>query len=313
MSHALMMHENRYLIAVNGDRLGGRGRATWSAFGLLIASLLFGIMVPFTLSIPVLAIALGSLSAICFIASPVVMWRRLLRAGRELEQATLAWQRGDLSLIRPAAHFALREVFRADMRTRAFHLLGLAAEQEGDFAAAVDLFSRAEHEIPSMAAGSRKRDARLLMEAHRALSLAALGSLGEAHSVLQRASQDLSMLGQTGGFDALMDDSTWGLGSVSINEMLVKIEGGRPARAIVGLAWALFHLARGDHHSALGLIDAERAVFDHGLLPRERALIDAISAVARTRLGAGPHRAPAMLANVELPFVKAALARIAPT
>lgn len=304
---------NRYLVDPRGRDLGPRGRVTIESFALLVLSMVLGIAAALVSDVTGLAIMLAVASFAVFVAQPIVLWRRLLRAARDLEAATMAWHRGDISLAMSAGHFALAKVFRGDIRLRAFHLLGLVAEQQGDFVEAADLFARAEAALPSMAAPRRKRDARVLMSAHRAICLTAIGNLVEAHALLQRASQDLSMAGQSGTLDALTDDATWGLGSASVNEMLVKLEGGRPARAILSLAWALFHLARSDHHAVIQLVEGERAVLDHGLLPRERALVGRMFALSVGASGPGPHRSPGVLVTTESPWTDAVLARIAPS
>lgn len=291
-----------------------RGRSSLRAFGLLGLSLALGVAAGLLADLVWPAVLLGFLAFAAFVASPALMWMRLLKGGRLIEEATFAWQRANafpgspgLELAAPACHYVLREVFRADFRARAFHLLGLLAEQRGDFAEADDLFARADAALPSMAAPRRKREVRILVAAHRALAAVALGRTREARALLERGSADLAMAGSTGLLDAL-DDSAWGFGNVSINEVLTKIEARRDPRAILGLAWALLHVAEGRPQLTLQLVQGERPVLEQGLLPRERALLDRLQAMAMTSLGPGPHRSPGLAVRASDPWVDAVLA-----
>jgi hypothetical protein len=268
---------NPYLLGPSGANVAGRGRVTLVSFGpLFLCGVLIAAAIAVGESAPLVTVALAIAAVLSFIAWPVVMWIWLIRGGRLLEAATRAWAAGDDSRALPAAHTALGTVFRGDIRARAFHLLGLVAEERADFDAAADLFARAERAIPSLAAPIRKRHARLLMGAHRAFCLVATGRVAEAAQVLQRLSYDAAQAGHSGVLDAFTDDATWGLGVVSANETLMNIEAGRHPRAVLALAWAFLHYAAGVPDQALRVLHAEKMVLDHGLRPHERALAQRI-------------------------------------
>jgi hypothetical protein len=314
----VLQGKNRYLVDEAGRDLSTRGPATLRAFGFLLLSLTFGVGAGLTTSLVWPAVVLGLLSFASFVASPIFMWIRILRGGRLIEEATVGWHHSNVQpgsagaeLVLPAARYVLREVFRSDFRVRAFHLLGLLAEQQGAFDEAQDLFARAEAALPSMAAPARKRDARVLIAAHRALCLLALGQRGAARALLERGSRDVAPAAP-GLLDAL-DDSSWGLGSASLNEVLMKMEARRPPRAILGLAWALLHLAEGNPSVALQLYQGERQMLDQGLFPRERALLERVHDVSAASLGAGPHRSPGLTVRGDDGWTGAVLKEIAQT
>jgi hypothetical protein len=269
---------NRYLVDETGAAVGSRGMVTLRTFAplLIAAALGVGAAIAGGARQPAVAGLCAIAALLCFLAGPTLMWRAILKAGRELDRATDAWRAGDARVVIPIAHDVLRTVFRADMRARAFHLLGLAAEQAADFAEAIELFDQAEQAMPAMAAPMRKRDARLLMDAHRALAMTALGRLDQAGGFIARSFADLAQSGQGGVIDALTDDGTWGIGSVSMNEVLMKLEGKRPPRALLGLAAAYHSVARGAQREAHQLLSSEGPAMAYGLTPKELAFAHAL-------------------------------------
>jgi hypothetical protein len=134
-----------------------------------------------------------------------------------------------------------------------------------------------------MAAPVRKRDARLTIGAHRALCLVASGSNAAASRVLDELVAQHGQRGKAGVLDALTDDSTWGLGAISANDALRKLDGGRDPRPLISLAFALLHHARGARPEVVRLLEAERALLERGLLPRELLLAKRLHAVATGR------------------------------
>lgn len=259
----------------------GRGLVALLSFGPMLLAVSMGIGAGLVAdAAPALAVVLGLGAFAVFLGIVVLLWVWLLRAGRELEQATQAWVAGDEATMVRLARRALSTVFRADMRARAVHLLALAAEQRGDFTAAVDLFALAERALPAMAAPVRKRDARLTIGGHRALCLVATGANATAAGELDRLVAEYGQKGKSGLVDALTDDSTWGLGSISANDAMRKLDGGRDPRPLISLAFALLHHARGARQEVLRVLDAERALLDKGLLARELLLARRLHAAA---------------------------------
>ncbi len=280
---------NPYLVDAGGNPLTSRGHATLLAFGGLAVSFVVLALGAVLLNLRITGGAvLLALGAVAFVASPIVMWRLLLRGTRGLKGATAAWQAGQGRGAIPAAHYVLRSVFRADVRARAFHLLGLVAEAEGDFAAANDCFERALSALPAMAAPVRKRYAEILIASHQALCAAALGNLPLAAQQLDRAGQRLAVGDSTSTWDALTDDAGWGLGDVSMNEVLMKIEGGRPAAGVFALAQAFLAYRSGDAHGCLHLLGANYGQLVHALLPREHGLAALLNHRAQRVLGHSP-------------------------
>ncbi len=281
---------NRYLVDANGRLLVSRGHATLMAFGGLGVAFIVLTLGGFLLNLRVAGGALLlALGGVAFVASLILMWRELLRGTRELKGATAAWQAGQGNAAIPAAHYVLRNVFRADIRARALHLLGLVAEAEGDFAAACDCFERALSALPAMAAPVRKRYAEILIASHQALCLSALGNLPLAAQQLDRAGQRLAIGDATSTWDALTDDAGWGLGDVSMNEVLMKIEGGRPAAGVFALAQALFAFRSGDAQRCLHGLGASYGQLVHALLPREHGLAALLNHRAQRIVGHNPN------------------------
>lgn len=259
----------------------GRGFVALLSFGpMLLAVALWIVAGVVSEDAPALAVVLGVLGFVLFLGIVILLWVWLLSAGRALERATQAWIAGDEATMIRVAQRVLRTVFRADMRARAVHILGLATEARGDFGAAADLFALAEQALPAMAAPVRKRDARLTIGGHQALCLVATGAKATAADRLDRLVAEYGQKGKSGLVDALTDDSAWGLGSISANDALRKLDGGRDPRPLISLGFALLHYARGNQAEALRILDAERALLERGLLPRELQLARRLHAAA---------------------------------
>jgi tetratricopeptide (TPR) repeat protein len=288
-------------------RLPGRGRVVVVSFAPFLACVALGVAAGVVGGGAASAI-LALLAAVAFLAQPVLLWQRILSAGPRLERATQAWLAGDPTLAESTCPAVLGSVFRGDYRARALHLWGLALEQRGQFADAAQLFALADAAVPTMAAPMRKKQARSLILAHRGFCLAASGQVEEATRELTRANDELKNAGHAGVLDALTDDAAWGLGAASMNETLVKIEGQRPLRAVLSLAWALHHHARAMPRELAHLLQAERGVFERGLLPRELALIERLGNEAQRALAQGIHRSPGLLPSAIDPWVEACLA-----
>jgi len=290
---------NRYLVRASGSAVGSRVGVAFLSFGPLVVGtplLLILAGVAAALDVPVLALVLSLLAGGVFFGTVVMMWVFLMRGGAALEQAGKAWLVGDHAAAIPLCHRPLATVFRADMRTKAFHVLGLCAEANGDFAEAADLFARAHAAIPAMAAPSRKRHVTVLALSHRAIALVATGRLDEADVAVREASALYPRLHERGFVDALTDDGGMGLGSVAMAKALSEVEPGRDPRGMLALASALVLAARGRSREAFELLDRERAWMTQTLLPRERALAARIGDRAHEAVvGGGPMRGAAMV------------------
>jgi tetratricopeptide (TPR) repeat protein len=220
----------------------------------------------------------------------------LIRGSGAAARASAAWLAGDVASAVPLCQSALATVFRADVRARALHVLGLTAEANGDFLEAADLFARAEQTIPAMTAEKYKRHARALMLSHRALALTALGRLDEADFVARRVSAIYATPAST-ALDIFTDDAAFG--SFGVGAAMRDLEPGRDPRALVALASAVVLSARGMPREAVDLLARERYVLQHGLLPREKALIASVELRAGTQLGGGPMRLPGAAAPLD--------------
>jgi hypothetical protein len=293
------MGTNRYLVDASGTDVSNRGLAALYTFGPLGASVIAAIAAGGVAAISTgAAVLLGLLSALAFVTWPILLLVWLLGGAKDLEASTNAvlWAQGGSPV--PSCQRVLRRVFRADLRSRALHLLGLHAELSGDFAEAADLFARAEASLPAMGAARPRKYARMVMGAHRAFDLIAAGQLQVGHGVLQQVAYEFLSPTQTGAFDSLLDDSAWGMGALSLNDTLMKIEGGRDPRALLSLAWALCHYARGARDDAMRVLVTERPVLDRGLVPREHALARRIYAELGDAALAGTPAEDAWVATV---------------
>ena len=267
------MGANRYLVDGAGTDVSSRTLATLYTFGPLGVSLAAGLAAGGLAAFSTGAAGLlGLVSAVAFLAWPILLWVWLMGGAKDLEASTqaLLGDRGGAPV--ESCQRVLRRVFRADLRCRALHLLGLHAERSCDFAEAADLFARAEAALPAMGAARPRKYARMVMGAHRAFDLLASGQLQAGHAVLGQVANEFLSPTQAGAFDALLDDSAWGMGALSLNDTLLKIEGGRDPRALLSLGWALCHFARGAREDAMRVLVTERPFLDRGLIPREHAL-----------------------------------------
>ncbi len=276
------------------------GAVVVSLAPLGLTALLGGVaaMVPFDIAVPLIVLAVLS-----FIAAPIVLWRLLFAAARNLDAGLASFLAGNAAAAEPGALRVLRTVMRGDMRTRALHLLALAAEERGAFAEAAEVFERAGEAVPTLAAPVHKATVRALTGAHRAMCLALSGRVAEARDVLGRAHADFARSGVPGLTDGLLDDSRWGVGAASMNEMLLKIEGHRDPRVVLTLALVVLHHARGAPAEVLDVVAREGQMLSNGLLAREHALLERICAEARSSQGGGVWRSPGQLPMASHPWV----------
>lgn len=278
----------------------GRFRTVLLSFGPFFATVVFAILAGVLAEVAApAAIVCGILAVVAFFAWPILMWVWLLRAARLNNEASRAWYEGRNAEARTKARDVLATAFRADVRTRAMHLLGLAAEAEGSFEEAADRFHRALAEMPAMAAPVHKRTARVLMNAHRAFCLAVVGRVPEAEAILMEVNRDY-LDRSRGAADMFLDDASWGLGTVSINHALVNIEHGRDPRAVVALAWGTVFHRRGNASALHDLLVRDAHLVATALFPRERALLEHFRADATQRLAASPMRGAGIVGEVPL-------------
>lgn len=245
--------------------------------GLLGGPLLGGLVAAFggAVDVPVfvgLGILLGILS---FTGVTVFAWFTISRSSRLLDEAKLAVDQGDIARADANARWCLTWAFRGDVRFRALYTLALGAERAGNFEGAIALFRLAEAAVPAMAAPKAKAYVHAWTLAHTAFCHAvvgrrpdALADLGSCHGELAR------MVGPNGLADAFFDDSGWGLGDVSMNETIMKVEQKRPPRVGAALAGAMLAYRDGAKEYLLQLIVGERA---SPFLAPERALLTAMA------------------------------------
>jgi hypothetical protein len=84
-----------------------------------------------------------------------------------------------------------------------------------------------------------------------------------------------------------------------MNEVLTRLEGPRPTRAILSLAWALHAYATGASRELADLLHREGQVLTHGLLPRERALADRLFAESQRGQGQGALRSQGIVVEAD--------------
>lgn len=290
---AMMTAPNPYLRTPRGLVVGSRAPAAMVTFGALFLGPALGAAIGLTgalLDDPDLgpfAVIVGFVVFVLAIVPLLVVIRVHLGNMRRASGALWA---GDTRSCTHACHGVLQWVFRADLRTKAFHLLGLIAEADGQFAAAADLFDRAHRSIPALSAPSWKHRAEAIILAHLAIALVAIGAVDRADGVVQRASRAFALgAGPTDPLSALIDEPMVG------GHSFVEVEGPRDPRALVTLASALVLAARGRGREAIDLLDRERASLRRGLPPRERGLAAAIERDARALLEPGIMRQPGQL------------------
>lgn len=284
---------NRYLVTASGGNVGSRVVPGIMLLGGVLGGPFVGIVgsiLGTALDLPAitaLAIALGFFA---FLGATILAWVFLLKGSNDLRAASELWLRGNTRDALPLCHRTLGRVFRADLRMRAFYILGLCAEANGDFAEAADLFSTAYESVPAMAAPKWKRHGQCMMLSHRAIALVALGRLDEADMLVRSASALFPTLATHGFMDALTDDT--GFGAAGVGAALRELEPGRDPRALLTFASVVVLSVRGMVREALELAGREQYSLAAGLLPREKALLAAVDARSRGLLMGGPMRAP---------------------
>ncbi|NOU34620.1 MAG: hypothetical protein HOO96_42560 [Polyangiaceae bacterium] len=296
--------QNRYF------RRGGRlvrGRLLPSA--LLFGSLLGAPTVLVVLAglfgaidgLEILAVLCAALAALCFFGSVVAAWALIFVTTSKLDKADFALFQGNRGLAMENAQWVLAWMFRSDKRMRAFYMLALVAEQNGDFAEAAAVFTAAQASTPLMAASRHETRARALITGHLALCLAAAGDLAGARFQLQRCHAALADIGKGGGFFSFLNDDAH-FGAAGLNSSLALLEPRRDPRALAALAGALLAFREGNHYAALDLVTREGSTFAYGLAPQERALLARIERESSLRMQAQDvHRTPARIAEPVAP------------
>ena len=289
-----MNAQNRYLVTAAGSRVGSRvGPALLTIGGLTAPFFLFVAAGIFSDNFvnhahqgDVLAVA-ALLGVGVFVAVVVLVWVWLFRSTGKLRAAEALALMGDPSA-KEGAHYALRRVFRADVRLRAFYVLGLLAERLGDFAEAADLFTRAGTSVPTTLTRAGKR-LPLMCLGHASLCHAAAGELPAATIKLQEAHRRIPGVYTQGFLEPLMDDSAY-LGAASMSGNLNEIEARRDPRAMVALAGALLAFKNGHYRQCIDAASAEDGMFRLNLMAHEGELLEAIKAESLTKLGGGEYR-----------------------
>jgi tetratricopeptide (TPR) repeat protein len=287
---------NRYLVTPSGRFVGTAKTAAWLTFvpgALAVASIALGFA---AIDKPPLAIA-GILLFVllAFASGGFNLWAVLAnRAG--VARAGRMWLAGDFASATALCHRALLCVFRRDVRAKALHVLGLIAEAQGAFEEAADLFARAYEELPNTAGPAQMRRARLLIRAHQALSLVALGRLGEADAALRDAWEQLPLERPNAGVIASALDRADR--ALRIEDDPFDLEPDRDPHAVISLARVVVLDAMGLPREAIRISEEQHAPLDRGLLPREKTLL--LRVVRRAHVlvaaesGAGPHRVSAL-------------------
>lgn len=220
----------------------------------------------------ILGIAVGILA---FTGVTVFAWFTIFRSSKLLDEAGLAVDVGDLARAEANARWCLTWAFRGDVRFRALYMLALGTERAGNFEAAIALFRTAEAAVPTMAAPKAKAYVHAWTLAHTAFCHAVVGRRADAAADLAACHGELArMVGPNGLADAFFDDSGWGLGDVSMNETIMKVERKRQPRLGAALAGAMLAYRDGATGPLLQLIAAEHA---SPFLPPERALLTALA------------------------------------
>lgn len=275
---------NRYLVLRSGRSIAGRTLPFFVLFGPMVLAPLF-VVAASLVDLAGLGVLFG---IVAFLGGVVAGWVFLLRGASNVKTAGEAWLAGDYARAIALSQSALATVFRADIRTKAFHVLGLSAEANGDFAEALDLFDRVLAMMPAFGTATNKARANVLVHSHRALCLVALGRIEEADAAVRHASFVFAQPANAGAFDFLVNDEAFG--TLGVNKALAEMEPGRDPRALLTLATVVVLSARGMAREALDILERERATVARGLLPREHALFRGAEARARRALAAGVHR-----------------------
>ena len=275
MTNALAV-QNRYLPA----HLKSRAKPLLMLLTMLVflplIALAFGLlsMVADVFGLVAVLVLLLDMPVVLLVCIPIFTSLGRLRS---LSGAALV---GNTDLTLPPAHFALRWVFRGDIRLVAFYTLGLTAESRGDFREAAEAFRCALSSLPMGNVAKARRRVGGLCASHLALCLAALGRehAFEARDALMRA-QGFLMIGP-GAFDFMFDLNA---SFTSLSEL----EPGRDPRAVAALAGAATAYVNGAYREALDILGHEQQAIFYGFLPRERALAAALERRARAALDVG--------------------------
>ncbi|WP_394830406.1 hypothetical protein LVJ94_28265 [Pendulispora rubella] len=285
---------NRYLVTA-----GGRHVASRLAPGLMTAGVF---IVPFVVAFIVGCIAgllhstaLGILAAVLWLllllTGPGVIFWSLARAKSQLSQGNAAWLRGDSLTSVRCAHFVLTWIFRSDLRTGALHLLGLTAEADGEFALAYELFSLAKDMTPAAISSRLRGKLHATLEAHTALTAAALGRADLAQAAIARGWYQVQLAQlPPGALDFFLDDSALPVPKfISVASNIDIVETRRDPRGLLFLAGTVAAF-RNDERKVAAEVGARMHEWLGTLLPREALLFRVTMGRALAEV-AGPHRA----------------------
>lgn len=289
--------QNRYLVTSSGSNVGSRVLPSLLTFGGLLGPFfVFGAVASFSTAFVNYAhqdevIAGGALFAVvAFFAVLGLVWFWIFRSADRLRESERLALAGDMRA-KELAHYALVRVFRGDYRSRAFYNLGLLAERHGDFAEALDLFTRARGALPVFAATRAAKRMSLMCQGHAAFTAAAVGDVARAGAALGEAHKAIPTLYTSGVFDAFFDDSHMGLGAASMNRTLDEVEQRRDPRAMVAFAGALLAYKNGHFRQCVDAASAEEGMLRANLMPHEGELLEWLKVVALAKLSGGEYRA----------------------
>ena len=295
--NALVPQRNRYLTTASGRSLVPRIVPALASFGPILVVPLFGgilFTIAAAMDLGVLAAIVLALSSLSFVIGAGMAWYFILGGMSRNTRAAQALMVGDINTAVPLAQWPLPRAFRADVRMRSFYILGLAAEQNSDFAEAEECFRAAYGSIPAFGNSRLKRHGQLLMLCHSALALVATGRFAEADNAVRMASALFVPVPGGGGFmDAFTNDAAFG--AMGVSGALQNLEPGRDPRALLSLVSALVLVSKGMPREGLELVERERYFLNAGLLPREKALVANIENRARAAFAGGPMRSPGQM------------------
>jgi len=286
---------NHYLVTPAGRSVGSRllpGLVLAAVFGVPFVIGGGVVAIGVALTSPAITIAGVGLLLLLLLVGPGLVFWSLLRAKRCLVEGGAAWFRGDSARAIQCAHFVLAWVFRSDLRTGAFHLLGLTAEADREFGLAYELFSAAKDMTP-MALTSRLRGKlHSVLEAHLALTAAAGGRTDLAQAALARGWQQVQLAQlPAAALDFLFDDSAMPLPRfISVASNVDAVETRRDPRGLLLLAGTLAAF-RGGSAKLAADAGAHMQGWIGTLLPREALLFQTVMVRALGETG-GPHRSP---------------------
>ncbi len=286
---------SRYLTSPRGSALESRLWPSIRLFGGLlgIPACCGGLIaVAVAVDVPALAALAVAILFLSVLTATVLQWVYIFGSSSRLRRAEEQVRQGNAALAVGLAQWALARVFRSDFRTRAFYVLGLAAERAGDFADAAYLFRCAMQALPTFAGKSHAVRLRALAASHEAFALAACGRDAEAEAALRVAHGALPLLGQRGLLEALDDTA---LGPLSMNATLFEIEGRRDPRAVATLAGALLAWKRRDPQRALDAFTGEAQMLSYNTLPHEQLLLARLEASSIATLGGAQYRGGAVV------------------